>query len=264
MTLERAVQQNGVVIYVSPQLKAIGVPHAFSTRVGGTSAGVFGTLNLGNPSGVQEQDADERIQENYRRLQHPIGLAERQRCYVHQVHGGVVVPVETGKPHDGRTKADALVTRDPGRLLSVRYADCTPVLMSDDTGKVVAAVHAGWRGVIAGVVPRALATMGVEAKRVVAAIGPCITQDAFEVGPEVVEEFRKAFGGDAPVRVRPDGKGMVDLIESIRRQLVSAGVPNDQIDLTDRCTYRDADEFFSHRRDKGVTGRMAAVIGVKA
>ncbi|CAA9382613.1 MAG: FIG00003370: Multicopper polyphenol oxidase, partial [uncultured Phycisphaerae bacterium] len=83
---------------------------------------------------------------------------------------------------------------------------------------------------------------------------------AFEVGGEVLDAFRAAFGDDAPVRPRPDGKGHVDLREAVRRQLVAAGIPADQIDSTDRCTVRDAGEFFSHRRDNGVTGRMAAII----
>ena len=101
------------------------------------------------------------------------------------------------------------------------------------------------------------------AKDVIAAIGPCIGFDAFEVGPEVVDEFVARFGPAAPVRTRKDGKGHVDLREAVRRQLVDAGVSPDRIDTTDRCTFRDDGEFFSHRRDNGVTGRMAAVIGVK-
>jgi copper oxidase (laccase) domain-containing protein len=95
---------------------------------------------------------------------------------------------------------------------------------------------------------------------VIAAVGPGIGFDAFEVGADVLDEFCSAFGAEAPARETGNGKGRVDLREAIRRQLRGAGVGEDSIDLTDRCTFRDAAEFFSHRREKGVTGRMAAVI----
>ena len=101
---------------------------------------------------------------------------------------------------------------------------------------------------------------GASPAAAVAAVGPCIGFDAFEVGPEVLEEFEKAFGPSAPVRRRADGKGHVDLRRAIHAQLLKAGLREDRIDSTDRCTFRDAGEFFSHRRDHGVTGRMAALI----
>ena len=106
--------------------------------------------------------------------------------------------------------------------------------------------------------------MTVEPARCAAAVGPCIGFDAFEVGREVLAVFRAAFGPEAPVRARPDGKGHVDLREAVRRQLVAAGVPEDRVDTTDRCTVRDVEEFFSHRRDNGVTGRLAAIIATRA
>jgi hypothetical protein len=95
---------------------------------------------------------------------------------------------------------------------------------------------------------------------VVAAIGPCIGFESFEVGGEVLDEFSRAFGSDAPIRRRDDGKGHVDLREALRRQLLEAGVAELRIDTTDRCTYTHVEEFFSHRRDKGITGRMAAFV----
>jgi YfiH family protein len=129
---------------------------------------------------------------------------------------------------------------------------------------MVAAVHAGWRGVIAGVVINAIGEMNrirdVPADRIIAAIGPSIGCEAFEVGAEVLDEFVGVFGPDAPIRRDADGKGRVDLREAIYRQLISAGVLPERIDTTDRCTFRDSREFYSHRRDQGVTGRMAAVI----
>jgi YfiH family protein len=186
---------------------------------------------------------------------------------VHQVHGADVCDVFRDRPFESGRKADALVGDDPRRVLAVRVADCVPVLVATDDGRTVAAIHAGWRGVVANVVTTAVDAVrrrrpDVAPARIVAAIGPCIGYDAFEVGPEVLDAFGRAFGPDAPARRRgtDDGKGYADLREGVRRQLVSVGVSPERIDVTDRCTVREADEFFSHRRDDGVTGRLAALI----
>ena len=268
--LQQRVFPSGVVFYASPLLEAAGVRHAFSTRLGGVSPAPFDSLNLGNPNGCPVQDDYDRVWHNYRLLQEAAGCGGRELCRVHQVHGCGVAPVETGRAFDVSIKADALVGDDPSRVLSVRVADCVPVLLATSDGRTVAAVHAGWRGVVAGVVTRALealtARSGAAPVEVIAVVGPCIGFDAFEVGPEVLDEFRRVFGADAPVRPRPtgDGKGLVDLRGAVRLQLVAAGVTPDRIDTTERCTYRDAGEFFSHRRENGVTGRMAAIIQPRA
>jgi YfiH family protein len=259
--LQRRTASNGVVFYASPLLDRAGAPHAFSTRLGpGHSPPPFDAFNLGNPTGCETQDDYGRILENYRLLQQAAGCPAGEWCRLHQVHGAGVVRVRRGEAFDKSTQGDALVSDDTSRAIAVRIADCTPVLMASDDGKVVAAIHAGWRGVVAGVATAALKEMGVSPARVVAAIGPCIGFDSFEVGVEVLDEFTRVFGPEAPVRRRRDGKGHVDLRECLRRQLVAAGVPQDQIDTTDRCTFRDRAEFYSHRRDKGVTGRLAAMI----
>jgi YfiH family protein len=262
--LYRHAGAEGVVTYRSPLLDAAGIPHAFSTRIGGISASPFDSMNLGNPSGCATQDTNDHIDENYRRLQRAIGCEQRPRCWAHQVHGGEVLRVISGAPFDNNQRADALVSDDPHRVVAIRVADCVPILLATSDGRRVAAVHAGWRGVIAAVAPAALRAMtgGGDATDVLAAIGPCIGFDAFEVGPEVTEAFVVRFGKRAPVRTRGDGKGHVDLREAVRRQVVEAGVSPDRIDSSDRCTFRDKEEFFSHRRENGVTGRMAALIGV--
>jgi hypothetical protein len=266
--LERQISPTGVVTYISPLLRDAGVPHAFSTRIGGLSPKPFDSLNLGNPNGCDIQDLRERIRDNYQILLRSIGCAdERERVWLHQVHANGVIQVLPGVFHDNDAKADALVSNDPGRVLSVRVADCVPILLSTEDGRIVAAVHAGWRGVIAGVATEALRQMrrlaNGSSNHLIAAIGPSIGFDAFEVGPEVLEEFTRVFGPDAPIRREKTGKGRVDLREALRRQLIGAGLAQERIDLTDRCTHRDSDEFFSHRRDNGITGRMAAVIGAK-
>jgi len=280
------------------------MPH--STRLGGLSPAPFDSLNLGNPSGCDVADDYERIWENYRLLAAASGCGTLELLRVHQVHGPRVLRAVRGEHFENASKADAIVTDDPQRIASVRVADCVPVLLALRDGKTVAAIHAGWRGVVAGVVPAALCELlepdqpseqssragtvipksqpvapsrragtvirnppqrAAESQSpddVLAAIGPCIGFDAFEVGPEVIAEFRRSFGEAAPVRTVDGGKGFVDLLQAIRLQLLAAGVPEGQIDLTDRCTYRDTDEFFSHRRQHGVTGRMAAIIRARA
>lgn len=261
--LERRCANNGVVYYASPLLESAQIPHAFSTRLGGLSPAPFDSLNLGNPNGCDVADDYERIWENYRLLATASGCGSLELMRVHQVHGARVLRAARGEHFENSSKADAIVSDDPNRIASVRVADCVPVLLAARDGKTVAAIHAGWRGIIAGVVPAALREL-LEPKEssagVLAAIGPCIGFDAFEVGSEVIEEFSRCFGDDAPLRTADGGKGFVDLRQAVRLQLASAGIAADRIDVTDRCTFRDADEFFSHRREHGVTGRMAAII----
>lgn len=258
--LQRRTAPNGVVIYVSPLLQALGVPHAFSTRIGGTSPPPFDSLNLGNPIGCGVQDDYPRILSHYPLLQAAAGCPVGEWCRLHQVHGPGVIRVVRGEPFDRTTQGDALVSDDPTRSIAVRVADCVPILLATRDGKTVAAVHAGWRGTVAGVLPKTVREMGASGVEIVAVIGPCIGFESFEVGGEVLDEFARVFGPSVPMRRRDDGKGFVDLRECLRRQLIEVGLPNDQIDTTDRCTFRDRDEFYSHRRDRGITGRMAAII----
>ncbi|MCC6238893.1 MAG: peptidoglycan editing factor PgeF [Phycisphaerales bacterium] len=258
MLLDRIEHPDGLVYYRSPRLHALGVAHAFSTRLGGVSSAPFDSMNLGNPNGCPVQDDVANIQKNYRRLLTAIGAGGCTLLQVHQVHSDHVVRAESGVTFDRHAKADAIITDDRSTVASVRVADCVPVLLSRDDGQCVAAVHAGWRGVVAGVVPKAAGLLG-PAGRIFAAIGPSIGFDAFEVGGEVLDQFAGQFD-PAPIRRRADGKGTVDLRQALVQQLVAIGVDQERIDTTDRCTVRDGGEFYSHRRDNGVTGRMAAVI----
>lgn len=277
--LQRVTHSNGVLTYQSPLLTGAGVPHAFSTRIGGVSTGAFASLNLGNPVEVEKDPAD-IVQENYRRLLTAIGCpADMPRAWVKQVHGGMVelidlegeneygetLEAEIRDRFSGQISADGLVCVVPGVLLTVRVADCVPVLLASDDGRAVAAVHAGWRGVVRQVLAKAVRTLHEAAgtagrpSRLVAAIGPAISAENFEVGEEVADEFSRMELGDAiqpPAPGRP--KPHVDLQKAVFLQLKRLGI--DRIDGNDLCTFRDAAEFYSHRRESGKTGRQVAVI----
>ncbi len=262
--IERVQAENGVVIYQSPLLRAAGVPHAFSTRIGGVSEGLFASLNLGNPNGIPQQDTADNIRANYRLLHAAIGCEARRRVFAHQVHGACVLDPATSPVtdtiHGGEEigKADGIVSTDPTRLLSVRTADCVPILIASDDGTRVAAVHAGWRGAVAKIVAHALECF--HGTPVVVAIGPHISAANFEVDADVAEQFPVEAVLIQQRRTKPH----VDLQRALILQLRDLGIPESRIDTTDLCTFAHADEFFSHRRDNGVSGRMAAVIGACA
>lgn len=243
------------------------VPHAFTTRVGGISTGVFSSLNFGNPGDLPapQRDPASNIAANFESTLAAIGCTGREVIEVYQIHGPVVHTVRPGQPahptpHD--TRADAIVTDDPSRVLVIRTADCAPVLLASADGRIVAAVHAGWRGVLAGIVPNTVAAMReLGATDIAASIGPCIGPDAFEVGPEVAADFRRVFGPTTP-HIRPSpthaDKFHADIPGAIRQQLTQAAVA--RTDDLKMCTVANSDLFYSHRRDNRVTGRMAALI----
>jgi YfiH family protein len=237
------------------------VPHAFSTRIGGVSKGPFDSLNLGGTT-----DSSDNIAENFRRFCDGAGCAGKAIRRTTQVHGKNAIWVSSRTPASALPSADALLSDDPGCISCVRIADCVPVLIVSEDGRLVAAVHAGWRGVINGVVAAAISALRTKAsldQKFFAAIGPSISVENFEVGFEVIAEFTNVFGDAAPIH-RPAGKKPhIDLRRAIQLQLRSAGLSPEQIETTDRCTYRDGDEFFSHRRDEGITGRMAAIIACR-
>ncbi len=266
--LIRVEHENGLVTYESLLLRTAGVPHAFTTRLGGVSPAPYDSLNLAAMVNDPDADNSKNVAANFRKIRQVIGCRRHIRAQVNQVHGCAVwhPPTEPVKPVDA-PRADAIATDKPGLLLMVRVADCVPVLLASKDGRVASAVHAGWRGIIAGIVTEAvreLISLGkLRTQDIVAAIGPCISVNHFEVGGEVVDAFDNARLSDA---INRDGfaKPHIDLPKAVATQLKTAGLNEEQIDRTDRCTYTLADEFFSHRRDNGRTGRQAALIAVRS
>lgn len=268
MSFEVATQPH---LLNAPNLQSIrgkGVPHAFTTRRGGLSSGLFSSLNFGNPGDLpaHERDPISTIRANQAVTLHSLGVPSRALVEVHQVHGAavhIVLPGQPAHPTPSDTKADAIVTNDPSRMIAVRVADCAPILLSSLDGTIVAAVHAGWRGVISGVLPASIAAMrSLGASDIAAAIGPCIGAANFEVGPEVVAEFSRVFP-HLPALALPHpsspGKFYIDIKAALAEQLRMASVASTHI--MPHCTVDQADLFFSHRRDAGRTGRMMALIG---
>ncbi len=238
-----------------------GLPHGFFTREGGVSAGLYATLNGGQGSA----DDAEAVAENRARVAAQLGAGAL--VSVHQVHGDRVEHV-TG-PWDGpRPKADAMITDRPGVGLAVLTADCAPVLLADREAGVVGAAHAGWKGALGGVlesVLEAMAGLGARRERIVAAVGPTISQRAYEVGPEFVEQFLdedRAYG-----RFFAGGQGdraMFDLPGFCLNRLREAGVAD--AGWTGHCTYSDAARFYSYRRachaGEPDYGRLVAAIAL--
>lgn len=243
-----------------------GIPHAFTTRRGGVSRGVFESLNFGNPGDLPtaSRDPAANIHANFGIVLGEIGCVGREVVQVHQIHGNALHRVRAGRSaHEtlSDTKADGLITDDPNRILAVRVADCAPVLLASRDGRVVAAVHAGWRGVVAGIAQAAVDALRQDgAEDVIAAIGPCLSVEHFEIGLEVAAEFERVFGAGTPhLRPGAPGKAMLDMKGALRAQLLAAGAIG--VDVLSRCTHGDHELFFSHRRDRGITGRMVGVIG---
>ena len=231
---------------------AHGFEHGFSTRRGGVSVGPFESLDLARTVG----DDPEAVAENTRRFERAIGGPARL-YEVSQVHGDTIVEVSDEPVLDVRTiEADGLLTRTAGAAVAVRTADCVPVLLADPKTGAVAAVHAGWRGVEARIVPLAVERLG-HPTRLLAVIGPHIRLDAFEVGPEIAERIAAVAHGEPVVEDR-DPRPHVDLARTLRAQLARAGV--ERIDDVGGCTHAEADRFFSHRRDRGNTGRHLSAI----
>jgi YfiH family protein len=219
-----------------------------TTRDGGVSAAPYDSLNLGDHVG----DAPDDVMTNRARLR---TFLPAEPCWLTQVHGTQVV--DAGTAHAGM-RADASITRLPGRVCAVLTADCLPVLFCNRAGDRVGAAHAGWRGLLGGVLEATLDALDCPPDSVLAWLGPAIGPQAFEVGDEV----RQAFTADLPASAaaftadRP-GKWCADLYALARLRLARAGV--NAVYGGGFCTVRESQRFFSYRRD-GVTGRMASLI----
>ena len=234
--------------------------HGFFTRSGGASSGIFAGLNCGGGS----SDQAEAVAINRARVADAMGVTPDYLVGVHQIHSADVIEV-TG-PLPLRPKADGMVTRTGGVALSILTADCQPVLFADEAAGVIGATHAGWRGTIGGALEATIIAMekiGARRDRIAAVIGPCISQRAYEVGPEFFETFTAE--DQSYTRFFANGSGdryLFDLPSFGLHRLRAAGVG--VAEWTGHCTYSDPARFFSFRRTthagEADYGRLISVI----
>ncbi len=265
--------------------------HAFSTRRGGVSRPYGGNvLNLG----FTKHDSRAAVERNRALFLKKLGVVKRGKAWplvtLRQIHSDLIHHVESLPPHP--LVGDGLITNTPGLLLAIRTADCLPVILVDKKNRAVGVFHAGWRGTVKRIVEKGVGEMqryfDTDPRNVVAAIGPGVQDCCYQVGEEVRQKFEAQFGYAAelfrevkesdPVRekypllfltARAPGHSefpvslFLDLVEANRRQLIDAGVPAKNIEASFPCTACHTDLLFSHRTEKGVTGRLMGVVGVR-
>ena len=231
----------------SPLLSAIpGLRHAFFTREGGISSGIYESLN----AGLGSHDSPANVAENRRRMAERMGVTAAHFLTVHQTHSPDVVVATDPWEAGSRPRADAIVTRIEGLAIGASAADCGPILLVDPSARVIGAAHAGWKGALSGILEStidAMEELGAERNGMIAAIGPLIRQSSYEVGGEFVERFMEADVENALFFIPSvrEGHAMFDLAGFIRRRLENAGVL--MIDDLGVDTYAD-ENFFSYRR----------------
>jgi hypothetical protein len=235
------------MLQASSLSKLSGIRHAFFTRVGGVSEGIYESLN----GGVGSEDAPAKVAENRARMAASLGVSPNNFLTCYQIHSPEVVVAEAPWPAAERPRADAIVTRVPKLAIGISTADCGPVLMADPEARVIGAAHAGWRGALTGVIEAtatAMEKLGAQRKRIVAAAGPMIRQPNYEVGEDMMDRF---------IIVEPNtvrffkpakraGHSMFDLGGYIASRLRRAQI--EQIEDIGLCTYADAASFYSYRR----------------
>ena len=228
---------------------------AESTRQGGYSSTPFTSLNLG----LYTQDEAAVVKRNRARFFEQLGCSEATVAGMHQVHGAEVLRVEEAGQYAG---SDAIITNVAGLFLTVTVADCTPILIYDPLHKAVAAIHAGWRGTVAGIASKTLMVMrehfGTDPTHCYAYVGTCIDECSFEVDADVADHFATDFKRwDAQQE-----KFFVDLKAANADTLNRGGVPMAQIECSTYCTVLHNEDYFSYRKEQGQCGRMLGLIGV--
>ncbi len=227
-----------------------------STRHGGVSSAPYASLNLG----LSTADSPKHVEENRRRFFRALGFEPEQTASSHQVHGDAVLHAVRPGRYDGY---DAIVTAEKGLMINVSVADCTPVLIYDPLRRAMAAVHAGWKGTTLGITTQTLRRLGelfgTHSSDCYAYIGTCIDGCDYEVNADVALHFQEAFRTWDAAR----GKYMLNLKAANLAQLLAAGLLPENIEVSPYSTVTHSADYFSHRAEKGLTGRMLAVIGLK-
>lgn len=248
------------------------VKHGFSTRLGGVSTGIYASMNLGQSRG----DDPEKVQRNYRIIADTIGVSTEWMVCSDQTHTTnvkVVTKEDAGKgllqPKDYQD-IDGLITNVPGLCLVTYYADCVPLLFLDPVQKVIASSHSGWRGTVGHMGQKTIQKMqsefGCRTEHILAAIGPSICQDCYEVSEDVIQQFQQAFPEDmwADLYYRKEnGKYQLNLWKANEWILLNSGILPEHLAVTNLCTCCNSDLLFSHRASHGKRGTLAAFLALK-
>lgn len=260
-------EKNGLKYLSIPAFeRAGGVVCAFSTRIGGVSPAPFDTLNFSR----KREESDENFEENFRRFADAAGFDADTAVGINFAHSAAVYRArryDAGRGIFGAPLGeicDGLYTDEPGLPLLSFHADCVPLFFYDPVARAAAVCHAGWRGVadrMAANTVEALAGLGCRREDILAAIGPCISVRHFEVGEDVRDVFAPLFG-DSVIETR-GGRLYVDLNKACALDMTGAGLKPENISDSALCTYANPELFYSHRRDKGRTGAMAALVCIR-
>lgn len=254
---------DGVVFYTIPSFEKEGIKHLFTTRIGGVSKGCYESLNLS----LNRYDRKEEIYQNFHRICGAGGFDYDALVLSDQVHGDRIVKVGVKDKGKGLsresdiTNADGLMTCDKGVTLVTFYADCVPLFFYDRVNKAIALSHSGWKGTALRIAQKTLAAMGKEygtkPEDCIVAIGPSIGICCYEVGDDVIRQFQDIETPTPVFQYKGNGKWMLDLQKINYYLFTEAGVPDENITISGICTSCNHD-FYSYRRDRGITGSMAA------
>lgn len=268
------VKEAGEVTYLTyPAFEKLeGIIHGFSTRLGGVSRGIYSSMNLSFTRG----DEEEAVKENYRRIAQAIGFRTDDIVTSDQTHTANVRKVTEADRGKGITvprdyqDVDGMVTNVPELVLTTFYADCVPLYFADPVKRVIGLSHSGWRGTVAKIgkvtVEKMKEEYGCHPEDILAAIGPSICQDCYEVSEDVIEEFKTAFAGEYQERLyykKKNGKYQLNLWETNRLIFLEAGIPEANISMPGICTCCNPEFLFSHRASHGKRGNLAAFLGLK-
>ena len=242
------------------------VNHGFSTRLGGVSKGCCASMNISTTRG----DDPAAIKENTRRIAQAIGVEAERMVYTHQTHTVNVAVVREGDEGKRFMETDGMVTNVPGICLVTFYADCVPLYFVDTVKRVIGLSHSGWRGTVRRMgkvtVEKMQETYGSNPEDVIAAIGPSICQDCYEVSEDVACEFRKEFKEEVQTELfyrKENGKYQLNLWRANEEVLLEAGIAKEHIAVTNVCTHCNPEILFSHRTTGDKRGNLSAFLSLK-
>lgn len=262
-----AEQKEDVLVLRFPAFSKIeGITHLFTTRVGGVSEGIFESMNLSYTRG----DKKEAVDENYRRIAGVLGCKPEDIVCSDQTHTTNIRKVTAADRGKGVTRerdytdVDGLVTNEAGIALATFYADCVPLYFADPVKRVIGLAHSGWRGTVGRIGEKMVEMMqaeyGCDKRDIVAAIGPSICQDCYEVSEDVAEQFKQEFGSKVLADGKAEGKYQLDLWKANEMVFLQAGLLPENITVTDICTCCNEKLLFSHRASKGRRGNLGAFL----